>query len=189
MKKILYVLLTILLYVTSTSLTSSTKEVKVTGKDTTVLNLNVNAKVTANKEQIQTNEQLNQYLISAAKLNEVQAIVIQDFNNRLEEYSSDSTKKEQLEKLGWSQQIIVKRVRADTTINLICDLFLLLSSIILLYWFTIYSTQNDIDWKVASFIVIAIIILIVVSKILLPYIISYIFNREYLVLKEVNLFL
>jgi hypothetical protein len=186
MKKLLYLVITLVLYLAVTSFASQsaspTKSLKMSDS-TKTLNVNVDAKVIPAKENIKLNDLNKEYLESSIELNNMKLLLIEDLNEKLSNgIETPLTKEQSLNKNGWTHDKIVKRIRSDTTIRFISNL-LLVCLILFSIWFV--GTKGDqykLDLKVGILLLIFFLIASVILGIMLPLLLSYIFNREYLIL-------
>ena len=186
MKKLLYLVITLVLYLAITSFTSKsaspTKSLKMSDS-TKTLNVNVDAKVIPAKENIKLNDLNKEYLESSIELNNMKLLLIEDLNNKLSNgIETPLTKEQSLEKNGWTHDKIIKRIRADTTIRFVSNL-LLVCLILFSIWFL--GTKGDrlkLDLNVTIVILLFFLIVSTIIGIILPLLLSYIFNREYLIL-------
>jgi hypothetical protein len=186
MKKLLYLVITLVLYLAITSFasqsTSLTKSLKMSDS-TKTLNVNVDAKVIPAKENIKLNDLNKQYLESSIELNNMKLLLIEDLNEKLSNgIETPLTKEQSLEKNGWTHDKIVKRIRADTTIRFISNLLLVCLILFSIWFIGAKGDQYKLDLKVGILLLIFFLITSAILGIMLPLLLSYIFNREYLIL-------
>jgi hypothetical protein len=151
--------------------------------DSTTLNVNVNAKVIPAKENTKFTDLNTQYLESSIELNNMKLLLIEDLNNKLSNgIETPLTKEQSLEKNGWTHDKIIKRIRADTTIRFISNLLLVCLILFSIWFMGAKGDQYKLDLKVGILLLVFFLIVSVILGIMLPLLLSYIFNREYLIL-------
>jgi hypothetical protein len=186
MKKLLYLVITLVLYLAVTSFASQSaspiKSLKMSDS-TKTLNVNVDAKVIPAKENIKLNDLNKEYLESSIELNNMKLLLIEDLNEKLSNgIETPLTKEQSLNKNGWTHDKIVKRIRADTTIRFISNLLLVCLILFSIWFIGAKGDQYKLDLKVGILLLIFFLITSAILGVILPLLLSYIFNREYLIL-------
>jgi len=183
MKKIIYLILTIGSAFLLSAYTFPTSNGKYKINDTTKsVNINVTAK-NVGPYELKTSTLLEECLKSTIDINKLKADFIKKANSEVTktvEYLP-STKEIVLEKYGIKKEFIVKRIRNDTLIKWISIFIMfLISGIYLSYLYK----DNKTDWKILLIKGFFMFIFLAICQLYLYYFLSYIFNNEFLTIKE-----
>jgi len=184
MKKIIYIVLAIASAIIFSSYAYSTKEkVKISKDSTSTVNINVTAK-NIGPYELKAGNLLEECLKSTIDINKMKADFIKKAVEKpaiTKEYLP-STKEVILEKYGLgSSNFIVKRIRNDTLIKWISIVIMFFAAG--LYLKALY-VDNKIDWKIAIIRGFFMFIFLAICQLYLYYTLSFLFNNEYLTMKE-----
>jgi hypothetical protein len=182
-KKAIYILLTIILSISISSYTiSNIESKKVNTKDSSVsVNINVKSQVPKFDESLYRD--LRQLLQSTLELNQSKQIAIDQLLNMTPEESIPIID-QKCKAMGYTKDILFKRARADTSIRFWTSLLIISITLFTVYYFVTKSIKQNIDWK--STLIFSILILgsFALIAIHLQNIMSYIFNSDYMTMKE-----
>lgn len=89
---------------------------------------------------------------------------------------------------GFSKEEVQEKARSSTTIKFLSCIILIAISIIFIYLLIIKSIAKEVDWKYTLILGLLLIVLIFLLNAKVEYIINYLFNRDYLIFKELNQF-
>jgi hypothetical protein len=155
------------------------------------VNVNINIKNQAPKIDPNVYANLQQLLQQNIELNTAKQKVYDKFLNKKSYLSKEdsifinsNSFEQRCFEVGFTSKIIFNRARSDTTIKFISSWILIIVPTILIYLLIIKSISKGIDWKNTLILSILIICSIYLLNYKLEYIISYLFNRDYLVFKE-----
>jgi hypothetical protein len=188
MKKIIYSALAIIIslvlssYMYSSGSTGSVKkQFKNNDSTQTAVNINVTAK-NVGPYKLETSDVLNRTLESTLEVNTLKIAVLKKLEKEeLTEKKVISTNQEVvLEKYGYNKEFIVKRIRNDMLIKFISILITLIPIFLLIKLMKKYKE----DWPRLLVKGFFIIILLLASQMYLYYILSYLFNGEFLIMKK-----
>jgi hypothetical protein len=148
----------------------------------TAVNINVTAK-TEGPYKLEASDMLDKALESTIEVNTLKIAVLKSL-----EKEQTSTKKINptnqeivLDKYGYSKEIIVKRIRNDMLIKFINIIIIFIPVYLLIRLMKKYKE----DWPSLLIKGFFIILLLIICQSYLYYIISYIFNNDYLVMKKI----
>jgi len=89
---------------------------------------------------------------------------------------------------GYEKQKILEKAKSSTTIIFITSILILIITYLLLNFFILKSIAKGVDWKYTLILAILVIIIVFIISVRLEYILEYIFNKDFLIFKELNQF-
>lgn len=184
MKKLFFILISIILAITLSSFASSDqteKKVKTTNGDTVLVKTSVNISVPKYQKA-------DDILIERATGALDQLIELQRDRNLLVEGAllTDKTKLDQIcESINWTPDKLFKKARADTIIRFCTSVIIIILVVLGLYSVVKTSQKLSVTWQSSVVIAILLVIVAVLIHQHLYYILSYLFNSDYLKIKEI----
>lgn len=187
MKKILYLISIVTIsfvlssYMYSRPGTTVKKHYNTNDSTETAVNINVTAKTTG-PYKLEPSDMLDKALSSTIEVNNLKIAVLKNLEKeQTAEKKINSTKQEIiLEKYGYKQEFIVKRIRNDMLIKFISIIITLIPIFLLIKLLKKYRE----DWQLLLTKGFFIIVLLIATQFYLYYILSYLFNSEFLIMKE-----
>ncbi len=179
MKKIVYLLLTV---ITSFVLSSYSHPMSNKGKykinDSTSVNISITAK-NIGPYELKANDIFTKACQSTIDANKLKTVILENLDKKSNEITP--TRSEYiLDKYGTNKNLIIKHIRNDILIKFI--------SILLVIGLAIYLGKEIIkhkeNWRLALIQLVFISLFILILQLSLYYILSYIFNNEFLTMKE-----
>lgn len=182
MKKILYILLSAVLAIVFSSYTPAVDNIeKQTTKDTVLVKVDVKQSPRYQKGDESIYKQMTQALESYVRLNESKQILLEDVMQE----ESTSVLEMICQDVGITSDELFKRARADTLIKFITSIVLIVLLGLGLYIIIQMSSSNHINWQNSVVVIVGYFILVYLLETHLYNTLSYIFNSNYLQIKEI----
>ena len=187
MKKIIYFisLIAISFVLSSYIYSSGNKTVKkhYTNSDSTetAVNINVTAK-TVGPYKLEASDMLDKALESTIEVNNLKIAVLKNIEKEqtTEKKVVSNNQEILLEKYGYSKEFVIKRIRNDMLIKFISIIIILIPIFMLIK----LMKKDREDWKRLLIKGFFITILLLASQLYIHYLLSYIFNNDFLLIKK-----
>lgn len=184
MKKILYVLLTIILAVTVSSYTMPSIDKTVTKGDSISVNINVRqTKIPQPKTDV-LYEKLLKALDSNTELNENKKVLIQKMIEEDKDQSISTLDRLCYER-GYDTTKVLKLAEKEVNLKFIGSLITFIITLVVIIYFIQKSIRDKLEWKIVLLFSIMILIGVYYVNSSFENILLYVFNHEYLTVKEI----
>ena len=183
MKKIFYLICTLLLAFVVSSYTSPSIDKKVPVRDSINVSINVHQSKSLQKQNDVLYENWLKELNSRTNLDNAKAKLMEKISD---EWKQDSytTLDKLCNQYEYGTVEVLKMARKEVNIKFWESLLSLIISLAIVFYFIYKSIRDKLDWKLVLIFSIIIALTLFIINIRLEYIYSYIFNHDYLTIKE-----